>query len=555
MRFVESINTNSKEVIQVDDSAIVVFVGANNVGKSRCLKDVSALIENPSFPTTVINSVTLQPPSSEEIVETITATCGVSDDQGDYKTYQTVGFHWRGNVNRISGLPDRLGSFKNLFVSFAPTEKRLTSAIAPEAIGRNAPKEHPAHYAAYEPSYKKRLDESFFRAFGDHITPNTQHGRTLPLCIGEPIKLADEYDDEYARQEAYAKILESYPMAHEQGDGIRSFVGLTLELMMNRYRLFLLDEPEAFLHPPQAKIMGEVIADMTKDSAQVFIATHSKDLIQGLISTAPERVKVIRVSRSGNTNSFQTISNETLNKIWSDPILRYSDILDCMFYKSAVICESDSDCMMYSAILSTINQPAYREVKFIYSGGKSRLKDLAEILKSLHVPFIVVPDLDILNNEQTFRTLVESCGGDWSQIEKSYRILANQIQGAGPAPVKRADILTMINANSTPELSSIDQKKIREAVKRKSPWDAIKRHGITGIPSGDAMTAFESVKNYCETTLGIYLVPCGEIENFVKAGTGHGASWVNSVLEKFPDLEDGHYAAITKFVSGWSLCG
>lgn len=94
MRLVESLYTNSNEVIPVEDSEIVLFVGANNVGKSRCLKDVSALIENPTLPTTVISSVTLQTPSSEEIAETITATCGISDDRGDYKTYHTVGFHW-----------------------------------------------------------------------------------------------------------------------------------------------------------------------------------------------------------------------------------------------------------------------------------------------------------------------------------------------------------------------------------------------------------------------------------------------------------------------------
>lgn len=39
----------------------------------------------------------------------------------------------------------------------------------------------------------------------------------------------------------------------EQGDGFRSLVGIILGLLFSKGRIVLLDEPEAFLHPAQAR--------------------------------------------------------------------------------------------------------------------------------------------------------------------------------------------------------------------------------------------------------------------------------------------------------------
>ena len=42
----------------------------------------------------------------------------------------------------------------------------------------------------------------------------------LPLCIGEPVKLNQQYDDEQQRLEAYAAILDTYKQVQNQGDEI-----------------------------------------------------------------------------------------------------------------------------------------------------------------------------------------------------------------------------------------------------------------------------------------------------------------------------------------------
>ena len=52
---------------------------------------------------------------------------------------------------------------------------------------------------------------------------------------------------------------------------------------------------------------------------------------------------------------------------------------------------------------------------------------------------------------------------------------------------------------------------------------------------------------------GIYIVPVGELEGFVKEVGGHGPDWVNKVLEKYPDLNAEVYAQVRQFISAMNL--
>ena len=47
----------------------------------------------------------------------------------------------------------------------------------------------------------------------------------------------------------------------EQGDGFRSYVGVVLSVLLSEGRTILLDEPEAFLHPMQARRLGAWLAE------------------------------------------------------------------------------------------------------------------------------------------------------------------------------------------------------------------------------------------------------------------------------------------------------
>ncbi len=160
--------------------------------------------------------------------------------------------------------------------------------------------------------------------------------------------------DEQNRQEEYKRRLQQLPMLHEQGDGMRSFAGILLYLLLPNYSCFIIDEPESFLHPPQARILGQIFSEALSDDKQAFISTHSQDFLKGLINSYSSRVKIVRVTRNGDINMIKVLDNEKLSSIWKDSLLRYSNIVDSVFHESTIVCESDSDCRLYSIILDHI---------------------------------------------------------------------------------------------------------------------------------------------------------------------------------------------------------
>ena len=136
---------------------------------------------------------------------------------------------------------------------------------------------------------------------------------------------------------------------NEQGDGMRSFASVVLHLLSPiTFSILLLDEPEAFLHPPQARLLGEVIATEKSSRAQLFIATHSPDVLHGLINVAPEHLRVLRVQRDGNVNRIKELDKEHVKKISADPLMKYSSVMSGVFHERVIICEADADCMFYS---------------------------------------------------------------------------------------------------------------------------------------------------------------------------------------------------------------
>ena len=158
-----------------------------------------------------------------------------------------------------------------------------------------------------------------------------------------------------------------------QGDGMVGFTGVLLSLLIENYSVYLIDEPESFLHPPQARILGTEIPELL-DNRQAFISTHSEHLLKGLLEAAPERIKVVRISREGNKNSFSIINTDDISKIWKDTLLRQSNVLQGLFYDAVVICESDSDCQFYSAILTYNKEQMSKRDNtfFVYGSTKSR---------------------------------------------------------------------------------------------------------------------------------------------------------------------------------------
>lgn len=550
---VKRIVFNDGQDLEVSPTDIVVFVGANNCGKSQSLKDINQAFAN-SEHNIVVKQIEYQISGRDFFVESLKKASSFNEKDSQYAGYgYSIHSSWIAYLgeNTFNGM-DQLARF---FVKQIDTRGRLNQCDPVSVINRDEPKVHPLHYVVYDADIRKKIDQSFHEAFGQHLQVQRFGGRNNFLRIGDPVaRLANPECTEDEVIDHIMQVMDTYPKLHEQGDGMVGFTGVLLSLLIENFSIFLMDEPESFLHPPQARILGMEIPELLGDR-QAFIATHSEHLIKGLLEAAPDRIKVVRISRRENSNSFSAISTEDIDRIWKDTLLRQSNVFQGLFYDSVVICESDSDCQFYSSV------QAYQREKegkrdnpfYVYASTKSRMRVIVDALKPLNVEFRVIADMDLLRDKDDLMPLYESCGGNWADLDKDFKHFSETLRDdkntIGKEELKRA-FAEAIDKEGKEVFDKTALRDLKKKVTLERKWENMKKHGEAALPS-EAREFYYKIR---EALLAhkIHLVPKGELESFVNVGK-HGPKWVANVFEQYPDLSDAVYADAKTFIGEWGL--
>lgn len=556
--YVKSLTFNDGKTLSVNKNDIVVFVGPNNVGKSQALRDIKIKAQTDD-PTVIFNAVQFSKEPSFSFEPWLKKLFVTEVYSGGTRKYSEFDFSiYSSELINDPKQYTRPGVFTEALVRFLNTEARLVIANPQDNIDRDETPRHPIHLLRKNHSLRKKISDEFQKAFGVPVFPFERFGKTTPFVLGDYPKLSEDYSDEIEREDAVADIVSRYPHLEKQGDGMRSFIGLMLYLIIDHYNTFLIDEPESFLHPPQSRLMGEIVGDLLSNEQQAFVSTHSIHFIQGLLEKCPERVKVVRITRTGNTNAFSILDKSQLLELSKDPFLKYSNVLEGLFYKNVVLCEADADCMFYSMINGAFDMkgPKGADTLFVHCGGKQRMASVARDLRALHVDFRVIPDFDIFNDKNTLKNLVEACGGTWSECERDFNVLSadilNRSRNDKPENVLLTEIQNLLNANSSKPVSNSKIESIKSLLEGESEWGRLKKSGLHGIPSGEPQNACTALLRQLKT-IGIHVVPCGELERFVPDCAKHGPSWIQDVLDKHPDLSDPVFAGAKDFVRSWNL--
>ena len=180
---------------------------------------------------------------------------------------------------------------------------------------------------------------------------------------------------------------------------------------------------------------------------------------------------------------------------------------------------------------------------------------ISRALRSLDVDIKLIPDIDVMNDENIFKGVLDAFGVSWASVENDYRIIVSNLHSP-KENIKRSDakatIDSILGKTQHQFLSSAEQKEIRNAISTVSKWETLKKAGIAGLPAGDATKAFERMNKILRES-GIFLVPVGELECFIKEVGGHGPEWANEVLETYPNLNDPVYFKIKKFIAELNL--
>lgn len=548
---IKKIKFNDNTEIELSNDDIVVFVGANNVGKSRALKDIKNDILESSSKKVIVDEIEYQDTNFEEINMMNYFKNNFELGPKGYDIAVDVNYTYNYNEHNFQNVKSGDKHFYKVLFSFLSTESRL-NMTAPISYSFIKDKLSFGIMRKLERDKKSitKLNDILFSCFGKKI--DISEG----LWQGAVSKLykfgtKDEIDKSVSADTREARcLLEVLENLDDQGDGIRSAVAILASLITTTHSLYLIDEPETFLHPPQARILGRNIVDLSQNK-QCFISTHNIDLLRGMLEKDYARIKIIKINRTDNVNEFHVLDNDSIKVISNDKNLKYSNILNGLFYNTVVLCENESDCKFYSALLEKIDSDCYQNTLFCAVGGKDQFKIIIPLLNKLKINFLVIADLDLINNRDKLKDLINSIEDNkYNQISSIHNDFLNMFESGADNQVKKQsvikeEILSFIT--DAPYMSDETASKIRQVLKNISHLKLLKNCGKSCLPAGECVQKYNQIIYFLNES-NIFVVECGEIERFITEIDGHGSLWVEEVFKKYPTLDEPEYSNAKEFI-------
>lgn len=525
--------------IHLSAPGVSLIVGGNNAGKSTLLRQMyekltsdatSGHLSKPNLLSAM--SVQLSPAVAD--AHAWLAENSHTSDQG-YQLARGGAIHPSDITAAYTyGRPGQLGAFGKL-LALAPNARTRFAAVAPSDRRPDftSPPTTDLHQFEDDASLLEELNEYTGEIFGTRLTLDQLSGQLI-LRFGVPSIPAPPLD---AITESYRSALGQLNPISSQGDGVASTLGLLIPLIAGRTPIAFVDEPEAYLHPPQAYKLGQVLARISKRRrVQIIIATHDKNLVAGVLAEDGEQCTLIRLSRSESSTVAHKVDPELLSSVWSSALLRHSNVLDGLFHRAVVIAENERDCVFYASALEECESLPEgllpNDILFVSSHGKNGVPELASVLTSAKVPVVVALDLDALNNEDTMRRLAASVGSDWNaELSRQYTLATAEFKI--PRRVSsNGQILRQVTSilEEAPEADyvSATRREIQAVLAIQSPWQELKKYGVVAFradrAAADALLALLA-------KIGLMMVPVGELEGFAPSlPVGKGAAWLPAAL-------------------------
>lgn len=523
---------------------LTVLVGPNNCGKSQTLRDIREYVTTGSSARMVaIDALELQMLDRASALLNLTRRqhqnplheqiYGVASDlQKRHETTPT--YEWmRKTFDDASEDPpvtdELLRSFGPFWLAHLDAEGRFRLAAATDSYDTRNESPSNALQAFFSGGRAavEELRSAFREAFGVDIALDWAGMKRMGLVIGPDFGSIPD-----TREGVDALLRGATPLG-EQGDGYRSFAGVVLATLTFSDRVLLLDEPEAFLHPAQARVLGRWIARACRNrGAQVVIASHSADFLHGIV-TANSEATVVRLNRTITGSTFHHVPAATTAGLIRSPLLSSQPVMDALFHRGVVVCEGDPDRAVYQTIAHTVLAgESGEDILFIHSNGKDAAKGPIELLRSAGAPVCAVLDIDVLNSANVFTDAITALTGS---APSESLLSARAKVAASVEELSEATRLELIRAAVrewlTRELSDLRlaRKSLERAASEGSKWEQVKKQGVDYF-TGEARQEIERLLLELRE-LGLFLVPCGELECWIATGVSKGSKWNRAALE------------------------
>ncbi len=539
--WIERIEFSGGETVHLSKNDIVLIVGANNSGKSKTLEELHLL--NSCSPNDAARAL-----SSNYVVKGV--ELGKRGTSAEFATYLenngTLKNHhylFRGariHSNHIIQFDKpRLHAISQGFQLKLDASERTNSVHTQSSIRIDQDATSAQHFLYNNTGLMDYVSKLFQAAFGQELFFNFRGGSEIPIHVGE--KPICEPDEQYVH-DSYVSKVTRFPNIDEQGDGMKSYTGILFQTVVFPRDIIFIDEPEAFLHPPQMRRLGKTLAE--ESNGQLIVATHSTDILRGFLQGESNRVRVIRLERIGDKNHATELSAESIKELWEHPQIRYSTALDAIFHEQAVICEDDSDCRLYSAMANHLESKndtsRWKDTHYVPTGGKHAAARVAAALTALNVPVKMIFDFDLLSDKNSVRKTYESVGGIWSDIAMHWQRVDAAVRDGVKSKTHeeiREEIVELLSKDDQP----LPKSHIKELLRQDKPWSFVKRNGSLAIPNGEATKEYLALRDSMQQS-GVFWVEKGEVEQFCPSIGSHGSKFVSQLLESRslddPELED-----------------
>lgn len=438
--------------IKIDD--IIVLIGNNNVGKTTILSayEAYATTSHKLNKKDFFNEDETNIPIITGIFENVTPSEMSekwihNDLDSGYTNCIKVQYRWmsfNGPKEKYSFNPeikeyekDGTGGFESILTSRIPTPLKISPldnpieqeqkilAILTEAIKTNISKDDSKikdllnQIEELGQSFKeeiqedvaeatKRIADDLSRIFPDlnHIELDVKSGKIEPeklISAGSFIRIGKKPSEEGTT--AY-----NVPLSHH-GTGLqRTFLWSALKMLadtgrhkigrnvlgLDRPKILLIEEPEAFLHPSAIREAREALYAIAElDNWQVMTTTHSPMFID----LTKNHTTIIRIEKDNDTNrTVKTFSTEEANFTTDDKenlkMMNYCNpyINEFFFAKHNLLVEGETE---YSVVKSLIQNkkidPNFHVLNCI---GKGNIVTISKILNHFFVPYSILHDSD-----------------------------------------------------------------------------------------------------------------------------------------------------------------
>jgi predicted ATPase len=505
-----------------DASPVTILVGPNNSGKSLALREIASWAEGNDVERKVVDQMDVEWPPDEDHVMAMLKPFEAEPEPNQTRpadAFLIAPFKPGGGQNRMWVHTQQLSNqFAQGDLSSAWLRQSVLSHFAVRLDGRTrfnlmqpqpfqdmqVPPQH--HLAALfmDDTLRQRVRDLVAKAFPGRyfvIDPTGMQQLRVAMNSRAPEDSAEERNwDERARVfHGDSEGIETL------SDGVVSFTGLVAAAISLAHRILLVDEPEAFLHPPLARLLGSSLSSLTQErGASLVVATHSAEFLMGCIESGASTT-IVRLTYERNVAGARVLSPTGLKALATEPLLRSTNALSGLFHRGVVVGEADADRAMYEEINRRLVDAGRGMADTFFTNAQNwqTIPRVIGPLRQLGVPAVAVIDLDAVVAPKV----------EWN---KFYKVMGIDEETADAIEAERQVVAAFLRA------LPIDGEH-----------PSYKKIGITGLAEQEGQTArafLDRLGGY-----GVFVVDAGELESWLPAlelPRGSKAKWIVEAFRK-----------------------